>query len=408
MSTPKSALDHVRAVADAVLYEGYALYPHRFPAARNQARRELGLLVPPSSADAGRDERSACRAECLAEMTDPDAELGVCVRFLQAQRRTMEARTSDGLREAGALTVAGERLLTCDEAVEREHTVVLALENLLHGERVVPITVPGGEQLEEVPDGRVVRRRQPLTAELRCRVETLPSLVRLRVVVANTSAVDCSAASRPETMRHSLIATHVVLSLRGARFLSQVNPPRWAAQRARECVNDHMWPVLVGRPGSRDTMLACPVMLDDYPDADPRTRVGLHDAREFDELLTLRAFTDEDSAAGAGIPGQDADLAPAVPEQRGDPLPGRVRVGEREIGPGSKVVLRPARSGDAQDMFVAGRTGTVQEVLIDVDGTPYVAVTVDGDPAQEWQLVQGRYRYFTVAEVEPCPDGEPS
>ena len=80
-----------------------------------------------------------------------------------------------------------------------------------------------------------------------------------------------------------------------------------------------------------------------------------------------------------------------------------VRVGQTEIGTGSKVVLRPRGNGDAQDMFVDGRVATVRSVLEDVDGTCFLAVTVDGDPAEEWQLAQGRFRYFTTAEVEPYP-----
>ena len=45
-------LDQVRAVADAVLYEGYLLYPYRASSAKNQSRWQFGVLGPPGAAAA--------------------------------------------------------------------------------------------------------------------------------------------------------------------------------------------------------------------------------------------------------------------------------------------------------------------------------------------------------------------
>ena len=38
---------HGAAVADAVLYEGYVLYPYRASAPKNQVRWQFGVLAPP-------------------------------------------------------------------------------------------------------------------------------------------------------------------------------------------------------------------------------------------------------------------------------------------------------------------------------------------------------------------------
>ena len=59
--TDGPALDHVKAVADAVLYEGYVLYPYRASATENQARWQFGVLVPPSYAATGTGEHSSCK-----------------------------------------------------------------------------------------------------------------------------------------------------------------------------------------------------------------------------------------------------------------------------------------------------------------------------------------------------------
>ena len=108
--TDGTALEGVRAVADAVLYEGYVLYPYRASARKNHVRWQFGVLVPPSYAAMGTGEHTSCRTECLAEIS-PEAELHVCLRFLQAQRRTVEIEREDapgGYREVDALIVGEE------------------------------------------------------------------------------------------------------------------------------------------------------------------------------------------------------------------------------------------------------------------------------------------------------------
>src|SRR5262249_44687235 len=52
-------------VADAVLYEGYVLYPYRASAAKNQYRWQFGVLAPRTPRGDG--EPAAARTECLIE-----------------------------------------------------------------------------------------------------------------------------------------------------------------------------------------------------------------------------------------------------------------------------------------------------------------------------------------------------
>jgi hypothetical protein len=54
-------------------------------------------------------------------------------------------------------------------------------------------------------------------------------------------------------------------------------------------------------------------------------------------------------------------------------------------------------------MFLAGRAALVEAVLVDVDDTSYLAVTLADDPAADLQSAHGRFRYFSPDEVEPCP-----
>ena len=39
-------LDHARKVADAILYEGYLLYPYHKASLKNQVRFQFGVLMP--------------------------------------------------------------------------------------------------------------------------------------------------------------------------------------------------------------------------------------------------------------------------------------------------------------------------------------------------------------------------
>jgi hypothetical protein len=101
-------LEHARKVADAILYEGYLLYPYRRSAAKNQVRFQFGVLMPPGYQELDDSEPSASQTECLLECPD-DAEILVVLRFLQLQRRTVQAVSPDDghLREVSSLYLDG-------------------------------------------------------------------------------------------------------------------------------------------------------------------------------------------------------------------------------------------------------------------------------------------------------------
>ena len=95
------SLETARAVADAVLYEGYLLYPYRASSPKNQVRWQFGIVGPPGAVEAGVGEESIMRAECLLETPGPGgARLEIHVRFLQVQVRSTE-RFVDGEVRAG-------------------------------------------------------------------------------------------------------------------------------------------------------------------------------------------------------------------------------------------------------------------------------------------------------------------
>jgi hypothetical protein len=79
MTSTIDRFEAARAVADAVLYEGYLLYPYRASAPKNQMRWQFGVLAPRAYAEGTGSERANCRTECIV---DPGADPKLTVRAL--------------------------------------------------------------------------------------------------------------------------------------------------------------------------------------------------------------------------------------------------------------------------------------------------------------------------------------
>ncbi|MDQ3432917.1 MAG: hypothetical protein M3467_12020, partial [Actinomycetota bacterium] len=172
MTAPADPFEHARAVADAVLYEGYVLYPYRASARKNQHRWQFGVLTSPRYAAAA-GEPSRSQTECLLEAGDA-ATVRLRLRFLQVQRRLVEEAVDDSMfHPVDSLGVDDRVLSTWDETVEHAVDAELALPVLFRGEETVAVEVPGGCETEPVSDaagrvvGRVVRRRWPISGRLR-------------------------------------------------------------------------------------------------------------------------------------------------------------------------------------------------------------------------------------------------
>jgi len=425
-------LDSVRRVADAVLYEGYILYPYRASSAKNRSRWQFGVLMPPGYTAADPSETSFSQTECVFEHSGQPA-LRITVRFLQVQRRT---------DPAGA---------TWDEAVEREIEVGVGAADLLGEGLTSEFSVAGGEDREPDEGGYTVRRREPLAGAV-CVRSTLVTgpwqAVRLRVRVENRTAPAARPESRPAALPSALVAAHLIISISGGEFLSMTDPPIWAKPAVAQCENIGGWPVLADPDGGRDVMLSAPIILYDHPELAPESPGELYDGTEIDEILTLRtlALSDEEKlearatdpraaalidrvesldaqamgrmhgtirfrgAARTSEPGPDPGLDVPWWDPDADaavsPDTDSVIIAGQKIARGSRVRLRPgARRSDAQDMFLVGRIAEVQAVLLDVDDNPYLAVSLADTPDEDIRIAHGRFLYFATDEVEPCEAG---
>ena len=417
--------DRARAVADAVLYEGYLLYPYRATSGKNQSRWQFGVLGPQGAADAGIGEDDTLSAQVLVRSSGVASVSGV-VRFLQLQHRD----------------AAGTSWLTWDEAVEREIVIDrLALTSL---PRTIDISVPAGTDIETLEDGRLVRTRRALHGLLDITADRDGDPLRLSLEVRNTAP---AAADKDEAIAVSLIGTHLLLNVTDGEFVSLLEPPDAAADAVARCTHHRCFPVLAGPPGHRDLVLVSPIILYDHPEIAEQSKGALYDSTEIDEILTLRimTMTDEEKAQARATdplaaqiidrcdamspealldlhgvlrnphaPSQEPGLIPEVPAEVDwwDPMADNavrpeldaILVNGTPVRRGTRVRLHPSRRADAQDIFYADRIARVTSVHEDVDGDQHVGVVLDDDPAADLHDWYGRYLYFAPDEVEPLTE----
>ncbi len=309
-----TAPDHVRAIADAVLYEGYVLWPYRRSALKNQRRFNFGGVHPPAHTDAHPDDACVMRTEVVL-VAAPDAVVHVDLRFLQLVQRDVARRDGDALVEVDELVVDGERYLTWEEAVEREFSAPrLPCDELVDGLEVGFRIAAGSEHEDLVrDDGAVVgalrRSWRELTGRLGLRVSPAgPERWRVSVTVQNTTSF--GGGSRERALHGTLCSTHTLLHAPGGAFVSSTDPPPELAALTDACSNVGTWPVLVGERGDRRTMLSSPIILEDYPRVAPESPGDLFDGGEIDQLLILNilALTDAEKTEMAATDPRAAEI----------------------------------------------------------------------------------------------------
>ena len=447
VDTRTSRFEPASLVADAVLYEGYVLYPYRASAQKNQLRWQFGVLAPQSYARSSGSERTSMRTQVVVRGDQPT--LHVRIRCLQVQRRVVEATADSGasFSPVDGLVHDGRTIMPWDEALEHEIDVdPVALVSVVGEPKEHRFVLPEGDDSELLRDhradvmGRAIRRREEVRGLIRISAEKAADaegLLRIAVDVENTTDWADPAADRDAAMRRSLVAVHTLLAVDGASFVSLLEPEPDEERAVADCSNDGTFPVLIGDVSQRDVMLSSPIILYDFPAVAPESAGQFCDSTEIDEILALRVMTltDEEKAEARGtdpraaaivdrcddMPAEiwsrlhgavrslkpvDAEPEPSVPwwdpgqDASFDPFTDVLRIGDVDVASGTRVRLKPSRRADAHDLFYAGQLATVKGVFNDVDGDQHVAVTLDDDPASDILEWQGRFLYFHPDEIQ--------
>jgi hypothetical protein len=294
--------DPVRAIADACLYEGYILWPYRRSALKNQQRFTFGGVYPTEHSKDHPDDPSCMQTEVLLRGGE-ETRVEVTVRFLQVVTRRAAERRGEQLETVDELTVDGQRYLSWEEAVEREIEVPPLSVAQLRGGYRAPIAIAADTRREDLHDhrgacvGGLIRGWSELRGELFVRAQPVADDVE-RVSVTIRNHTPFAGGPRAEALKRTFCSTHTMLRAQGGEFASLADPPPELRAAAAACQNLGTWPVPVGEPPDRSTILSSPIILDDYPRVAPESPGDLFDGGEIDQLLILNilAMTDEEKA----------------------------------------------------------------------------------------------------------------
>lgn len=436
---------HVEAIANAVLYEGYMLYPYR-ASIKNQRRWTFGSLLPCAYSEAdGGHERWDMRTQCLVSGS-AESVVNVRGRFLHLVNRTVGVLVEPqvdwpvgdeepAFEPRSTLHVEGQRYQSWQEAVEREAQVsAMNLGALIRRPVCETFHFPGRRDMEPLREstgqvaGVLMHEQRPISGRLTLAAEQLGTeLYRITATIVNDASLsETDQITRDEAMMSGFASTHIILSVRGGCFVSLMDPPACWRSAVEGCENRGCWPVLVGEPGQTDTILASPIILYDHPQIAPQSPGDLFDGTEIDELLSLRVMTltDEEKREAASTDDRTRALLERTESlardqmsrlhgemhRAGDPpangdKPASVKVGEYELKAGDRVRLQPKGHADAFDVLLRGMTATVQSIEQDYENRVYLAVSVDDDPGMEYATAgQPGHRFFFAPEdVEPLP-----
>ena len=445
-------------IVNAVLYEGYILYPYRPSSKKNQRERfTFGRVYPEAYSIAqGRAEPCLMQTVCLVRTSSAAPTLNVSVRFLHPLSREIGALlepltawegTEPQFRVVPELLVGTHRYQTWLEAVERRvDAPELALDSQ-RGNRVgVPFCFPQTRTLEPIYNGTQVpavtlRRQAGLEGAVEIAVAPLsPSLLRITARIVNqTKLPEETTAAADAVLLRTFASTHTILQVQGAEFISLMDPGSAYKETAEACRNIGTWPVLVGDEENQDrsTMLSSPIILHDYPRIAPESAGPLFDGTEIDELLNLRiqTMTEEEKSEMRNVDEQARRLlerTERLPQERLLQMHGTIRkpspplefddffgahvplkgvtVGGVFLKPGDPVRLRPRGRGDIMDIALNGQMATIEAIEEDLEHRIHLAVVLEADPGRDLGLMRqpGHRFFFGTDEVEPAvPNPEP-
>lgn len=387
-------VDPVEALARALLYEGYLLYPYRSDAVKNRHRFTFGGLYPPAwcTRQAGSDSH-ACRTECL--VVGNNAKVQVEIRFLHLRERVLDG-------------------LPFQDGVERRVSVLDARVSEI-GERRVSVEVPAEAQ---IVDGASLRQL-PLSGAVHVSTEPtgIDDVERLAIEVENLADVILAdgRGARDEVLLSTFVALHTLVRVEDGTLSSLLEPAPALEAAARACRNRGTFPVLVGAAGDQSTLLSSPIVLYDHPRIAPESSGDLFDATEIDEILTLRILTltheekervrRTDSRARSLLERVESLQPGELQRLHGRSVLGSVASLGSPLASGTRVRVRPARRADAFDLALDGRVAVIESVEMDLEGRVLCAVTVEDDPGADLgrQGLPGHRFFFGPDELEPVP-----
>jgi hypothetical protein len=439
----------VNEVVEAVLYEGYILYPYRPSSKKNRQRFTFGRVYPHDYSVA-QNGAEPCLMKTQALLAGEEGtDLEVSVRFLHVTSREilslrepvldlpapLPAASFDVVPE---LSVDGQSFLAWQEAVEREVNIApqVIIQTAGAGCRL-SFEFLASENLEPIKDlhgsipGVIRRRQERLAGEVHLETEEIkPGIFKITVDIVNQTPVSSSDMGNPEAvLLRTFTSTHTILHTEHGEFVSLMDAPDSLRESAVACKNQGTWPVLVGseEAADRTTLLSSPIILYDYPKIAPESPGELFDGTEIDEILTLRVMTmtdaeKEEMRRSDPRARRILERTEAMPEEQLLKMHGVVRelrsfdedffgndrrLAEAKLNgialrPGDRVKIKPKSRADIMDIALAGRIAMIEAIEQDAEGRIHLALVLEDDPGKDLGFMRqpGHRFFYALDEVE--------
>jgi len=451
-------VDRVKDVANAVLYEGYILYPYRPSSIKNRQRWTFGCVFP--QAFAGLQGDSSTMQTQLLLRGDAKTALDAHVRFLQVLTREVGslprsvAELAPEIESEATLVprleVDGKEFQAWEEAIEREVAISeLSVADIVTAPRKAPFHFPSTRALEPIKNskgalsGLLIRSSCAIDGRIEIFAESLSTGgYRVTVRIENVTALSTAECKeRSMAQRCAFASTHTILHIRDGAFVSLMDTPEDLRDAAASCDNQGTWPVLIGKNGDTGAVLSSPIILYDYPDIAPQSSGDLYDGTEIDEILTLRILTMTDTEkremasadararsllerthgltafelaqmhgvmrpAGSVRRAEDSLAGKAAGD--GKPRLASLLSSGRDLAVGAQVRLRPKAGGDIMDLALAGHVAVIEAIERDFEDRVHIAVTLRDDPGRDLGAAgfPGHRFYFSQDEIEPMGIGD--
>ncbi|MEP6809173.1 MAG: hypothetical protein ABI992_02940 [Chthoniobacterales bacterium] len=437
----------VEKVVNAVLYEGYILYPYRASSKKNRERFTFGRVYPEdySIAQEGA-EPFVMQTECLVRNESKDARLNISVRFLHPMAREvgmlaapiveLPANETPEFEVVPDLQVGEQLYQTWQEVVERcVELPPIALRDAAQISHAFEFS--GSRTLEPIrsENGKIsallVRRQDAVRGTVEVMTQPIDAAVfKVSVRVSNRTPLPVTEMeNQSAVIMRTFTSTHTILQAEGGEWLSLTDAPPEYAEATAACKNIGAWPVLVGEEakGDRDAMLASPIILYDYPQIAPESPGDLFDGLEIDEILTLRvmAMSDAEKVEMRQVDEQARRILERTENMPSDHLlkmhgvmknvrsldedffnPGvkleTATVGGKSLKAGDRVRIRPKKRADAMDMVLDGKIAVIEAVEQDLEGGVQLALVLDDDPGRDLGMMRqpGHRFFYGTDEVE--------
>jgi hypothetical protein len=437
-------------IAEAVLYEGYILYPYRASSRKNRQRFTFGRVYPQAYGEAQKGaEPFTMQTECLLRSRGERPTLEIRVRFLHPLARGVgllpkpvpelpaEIGTSS-FSVVPELRVDNKLYQTWQEAVEREiRSDHRSLESDANQAWSLPFHFSSSLAFDPIRDaqnqviGAIIRKQQSVEGTIDIAVQSLPGDVfKISVKVANQTPVpEPELDQQEEVLMRTFASTHTILESARGEFLSLIDPPPDHVEASKTCSNIGTWPVLVGdkEKGEAVAVLSSPIILYDYPEIAQESPGEFFDGTEIDEILSLRVLTMTDDEKWEMSQGDEQARrilrrTEALPEEAFWQMHGTIRdrqfssedffnlntrlehvtVNGTDLKTGHRVRIKPQGRADVMDLALEGKIAVIESIEQDAEDRVYLALVLDEDPGKDLGMMRqpGHRFFYGVNEVE--------